>query len=240
MTYDIFYSIGLIQYHFASALGNDARGIILKVVIFAVCIGGGYLIGSLNTGVLLSKLYGQDVRTVGSGNAGATNMTRTFGKKAGVFTFLGDFLKCAIATYMGMALWGIIGAYTAGIACILGHAYPLYFGFKGGKGVACIAALGLVTTWDVFLICLLVWVLVLLFSKMVSLASIMSMLVYPFTLYTLHSFFFREGIGGAGYQVKTLFALVLAAVVIFLHRKNLVRIFNHEESKIGQNKGKKR
>ena len=240
MTYDLFYSIGLLQYNFADALSKETSGTALKVVIIAACVIIGYLIGSINTGVLLSKIYGKDVRTAGSGNAGATNMTRTFGKKAGIFTFLGDFAKCAISTYIGMALWGIIGAYVAGIACILGHAYPLYFGFRGGKGVACITALGLITTWDVFLICLAVWILVLLFSKMVSLASVMSMVVYPFTLYTLHSFFFREGIGGAGYQVKTLFAFALAAIVIFLHRQNLVRIFNHEEHKIGQNKDKKK
>lgn len=239
MSYSLFYSIGLVQYNFAEQLSKEPSGTVLKFVIFAVCAIVGYLIGSINTGVLLSRVYGKDVRTQGSGNAGATNMTRVFGKKAGVFTFLGDFLKSAIATYIGMALWGYIGAYIAGIACILGHAYPLYFGFKGGKGVACIAAMGLITSWDVFLICLLVWVLVLLFSKMVSLASIMSMIVYPFTLYTLYSFFEREMGVPNGYHIKTLFALGVAAVVIFLHRKNLVRIFNHEEAKIGQKKGKK-
>ncbi|MBQ7353066.1 MAG: glycerol-3-phosphate 1-O-acyltransferase PlsY [Clostridia bacterium] len=238
MNYDIFYTFGVLQYYFPVQFVQENSGTVLKVVILVACAILGYLIGSINTGVLLSKIYGKDVRSEGSGNAGATNMTRVFGKKAGIFTFLGDFLKSVIATYIGMALWGFIGAYIAGIACILGHAYPLYFGFKGGKGVACIAAMGLVTTWDILLICLLVWILVLLFSKMVSLASVMAMVVYPFALYTLHIFLYNEGYGPHPGK-KVIFAMILAAIVIFLHRKNLVRIFNHEESKIGQKKGKK-
>lgn len=229
----------------------------MQILVLIGCAIVGYLIGSLNFGVVLSKTYGKDVRTEGSGNAGATNMTRVFGKKAGVLTFFGDFFKAIIATYIGMALWGIVGAYIAGIFCVIGHAYPLYFGFKGGKGVACIAAVGLVTTPLVFLVCLIAFGLILLWFKMVSFASVMTMVIYPFVVYTFYNFvtnlifnlFVEAGISEAEAQSvampfsplsRVLFAFILAAFVVFLHRKNIVRIFNHEEPKISLGKKKEK
>lgn len=227
----------------------------VQILVLIGCSIIGYLLGSINFGMVLSKIYGKDVRTEGSGNAGATNVTRVFGKKAGRLTFFGDFFKSVIATYLGMMLWGIVGAYIAGIFCVIGHAYPLYFGFKGGKGVACIAAVGLVTTPLVFLVCLIAFGLILLWFKMVSFASVMTMVIYPFVVYTFYNFvngFIYNALIDAGEAEnvalavampfsplsRVLFAFILAAFVVFLHRKNIVRIFNHEEPKISLGKKK--
>ncbi|MBQ8546782.1 MAG: glycerol-3-phosphate 1-O-acyltransferase PlsY [Clostridia bacterium] len=189
-----------------------------------------YLIGSLNFSILISKLYGKDVRDGGSGNAGATNMTRQFGKKAGIFTFLGDFLKSALACIGGIMLLGTLGGIVAGLFCIVGHAFPAYFKFKGGKGVACVAAVALVTSPKSFLILLAIYAVLLLGFKMVSFASIMTVLIYPFMLS-------RLDFPSLGPQF--LIALVIAALIVFLHRKNLVRIFNHTEPKISLGKKNK-
>lgn len=193
-----------------------------------ICAAVAYLFGSINCGVLLSKIYGKDVRKMGSGNAGTTNMVRNFGKKAGALTFIGDFLKASIALFVCRIIFGVEGAFIGGIFCILGHAYPVYFGFRGGKGVVCVAAMGLFTSPLVLGIMLLIFAVILFGFKMVSFASVMSMLIYPFIEYK---------IDGAGIWV--IYALLAAALVIFLHRKNIVRIFNHTESKINFKKKKR-
>ena len=186
-----------------------------------ICAAVAYLFGSINCGVLLSKVYGSDVRKMGSGNAGTTNMVRNFGKKAGALTFLGDFIKASIGLIICRIIFGVEGAFVGGIFCILGHAYPVYFGFKGGKGVVCVAAMGLFTSPLVLAIMLGIFAIILFGFKMVSFASVMSMLIYPFIEFKVDS---------AGPWV--VYSILAAALVIFLHRKNIVRIFNHTESKI--------
>ena len=189
-----------------------------------------YLIGSVNFSILISKFYGADVRDGGSGNAGATNMTRQFGKKAGIFTFLGDFFKALLCTVLGIMLFGTMGGMLAGFFCIVGHAFPVYFKFRGGKGVACVAAVILITSPLTFLILLLIYAILLFGFKMVSFASIMSVLIYPFLVS-------RIEYSSLGFQF--LIAMSVAILIVFLHRKNLVRIFNHTESKISFGKKKK-
>lgn len=187
-----------------------------------------YLCGSINCGVLISKTYGKDIRNVGSGNAGATNMTRTFGKKAGALTFLGDFSKASVALAISRLIFGLEGAFIAGIFCIIGHAYPLYFKFKGGKGVVCIAAMGLFTTPLILAIMLAIFITILFGFKMVSFASIMTMVIYPYVLFQFE-----------GFGPWIIYASIASLFVVFLHRKNIVRIFNHTESKISFGKKKK-
>lgn len=191
------------------------------------CAAIGYFFGSINCGILISKIYGRDVRKSGSGNAGTTNMMRTFGKKAGIFTFIGDFVKASVALILCRIIFGVEGAFIGGIFCIIGHAYPIYFGFRGGKGVVCIAAMGLFTDPLALAIMLVIFTAILFGFKMVSFASVMSMLIYPFIV----TFFYGPG-------MWFIYALIAAAIVTFLHRKNIVRIFNHTESKIGQKKRK--
>ena len=190
-----------------------------------------YLLGSINCGVILSKeKYGRDIREQGSGNAGATNMLRTYGKKAAIFTFLGDVLKSAIASIVGRLFLGYLGAFVAGFFCIVGHAYPIFFKFKGGKGVVAISTMCLLTNPGVFLIMLVIFVLILVGFKMVSLASVMIMVIYPFVLYNVG--YMRPGLHVA---IGALGCLL----VIYLHRENIVRIYTHKESKISFGKKKK-
>ena len=186
-----------------------------------------YLIGSLNFSILISKLYGADVRDGGSGNAGATNMTRQFGKKAGIFTFLGDFLKSVLSTILGIMVFGTIGGVLAGLFCIVGHAFPLYFKFKG---VACVVAVALITSPVSFAILFLIYAILLFGFKMVSFASIMSVLIYPFLVSRIE----YKSLGP-----QFLMAMAISILIVFLHRKNLMRIFNHTEPKISFGKKKK-
>ena len=212
--------------YFADLLDSNLSYVILFHLICGIIA---YLLGSINCGVLISRGYGKDIRGVGSGNAGATNMTRTFGKKAGALTFLGDFLKASVAMVICRLLMGAIGAYIAGIFCIVGHAYPIYFKFKGGKGVVCIAAMGLFTNPLVLVIMLAIFITILFGFKMVSLASIMTMIIYPLVLSNV------EGLG-----IRVVYGLFAAFFVVFLHRKNIARIYNHTESKISIGKKKEK
>ncbi len=196
--------------------------------ISVVCAVIGYLLGSINWGVILSrKKYGGDVRNYGSGNAGATNMMRTYGKRAGAVTFGLDALKALVASFIGRLLLGSLGAYFAGFMCIVGHAFPVFFKFKGGKGVVVISVMCLLTTPVVFLILLAIYAIVFFGYKMVSLASVTVAALYPLILYMF-----------VGPHIAVLVSFFSGMLVIFLHRTNIKRIFNHTESKIDLSKKK--
>ncbi len=203
---------------------------VLLICIAAISICS-YFLGSINFSVIISKdRYGKDIRDSGSGNAGATNMLRTYGKKAAILTFLGDISKTAVAVILARLVIGYTGAFIAGFFCILGHAYPIFFKFKGGKGVVCISAMCLFTNPVVFLIMLFIFLTVLFAFRMVSLASIMIMITYPFVLFN---------VVGPGPHI--IIATICALFVVYLHRENIKRIYNHKESTIsfGKNKDKK-
>ena len=120
-------------------------------VTYLACLALGYLIGSLSVSILISKyIFHQDVRTLGSGNAGAANAARTLGAGVGLLTLLGDFLKGVISMLLGSCLGGATGLAIAGAACMIGHCFPIYFGFKGGKAVATAAAVALMIDWACF------------------------------------------------------------------------------------------
>ena len=197
------------------------------VLAALVCAVVAYLFGSLNSGLLISRIYGTDIRKHGSGNAGATNMTRTFGKKIGALTLICDLVKTISGLFLCRMIFGTEGVLIGAIFCILGHAYPLYFKFKGGKGVVCIASSLLFIDPLVFAIMLLIFIIILFGFKMVSLASVMCMIIYPYMLFQFN---------GAG--VHIIYAMLASFLVIFLHRKNIVRIFNNTESKIFSKKNK--
>ena len=117
----------------------------MNILKYLLVIVVGYLLGSLSISVILSRnVMGSDVRSHGSGNAGATNMARVFGMKAGVMTLAGDMLKALIAMWLGKLLLGDIGLAVSGIACIVGHCFPVFHDFKGGKGISVGAAIGIV------------------------------------------------------------------------------------------------
>jgi len=202
---------------------------IIKVFIIIVI---SYLLGSINFSLILSnKLYKEDVREHGSGNAGATNMLRTYGWKAALFTISGDILKGIVSVFIGsLILYEPIGAYIAGLCCILGHMFPVFYKFKGGKGVATGAAVALATNIYIFLIMLVIFVLCVLISKYVSLGSCLTAISFPI-LTSL--FVFNGGIG-----VEVILCVLMAIFVVVKHHSNIKRIINKTESKISfKNKG---
>ena len=143
---------------------------VLKYIF--ICVGG-YLLGSVSISIILSRMLGVDVRKKGSGNAGATNMARSFGLVAGFATLAGDFLKAVIVMYVGYRLCGDWGLMAGGVACTTGHCFPIFYEFRGGKGISVGAAIGLAIYWRVFVLCAAVAVVVLSFVFAVPLPRLL-------------------------------------------------------------------
>ena len=248
VTYLFIYYCGLIPY----LLGDISTTTIAiyRVIAAVVCIAAGYFLGGLNFAIIISrKKYGVDVRDFGSGNAGMTNMRRTFGKKAGHITLAGDAGKCFAACIIGYILIGCLGAYIAGFFCVLGHMFPIQYKFKGGKGVVCTAVFVLMTSAGdpillfipvVFLICFACFAIIVLGTKYISLGSIISILIYPLILSAFNETSLAIEISGTNnliaYKVFTtamsnIIAVMTAVFVVFMHRENIKRILNRQESK---------
>lgn len=210
---------------------------ILACILSAVV---GYLLGSINFALIICNIkFKEDVRTKGSGNAGMTNVLRNYGKKTAALTMLGDTLKGLVAVMAGRGIILLLapqsdmlyGAYIAGMFTILGHLFPVFFGFKGGKGIA--TSLGVILALQPFvaLALLSVFLIVLLISKMVSLGSIIGISLYPvFTL--LWALFF----GGRLPVFTTVCAALIAGLIIWMHRGNIQRIRAGTEYKFGSKK----
>lgn len=181
----------------------------------------GYLFGSISSSILLSRrLYNTDIRTRGSGNAGATNVARVFGFKSGLLTFGCDACKTVAAMLIGLALGGDNGLALAGAACLIGHCWPVFFKFKGGKGVTVGAVIALMIDWRVFLIGMVGFFLLFALSQIVSVSSMGGAVL----LATL-SFAFGCSLP------RCLLAVFTAVLVIFQHRSNIVRLLHHTEPK---------
>lgn len=204
----------------------------------AVCLIVGYLFGLFQTGYLYGKLHNVDIRTKGSGNAGSTNVLRVMGVRAGATVFLGDFLKTLIPClfirwYFGgqPEMVSLLVLYTA-LGVILGHNYPFYMNFKGGKGIA--ATAGLLAAMDVrvMLVCLIAFILVVAVSRYVSLGSLVVV-----TLFLIFMIWFggRGDYGiGSPYLMEFYFASAcVTGLAFWRHRANIVRLFHGTENKIG-------
>ncbi len=198
----------------------------LTLIFVALCIIVPYLLGSINPAIIFSKMFfHDDIRTHGSGNAGATNTLRTYGKKMSAAVLICDILKAVISVGFGWLMMGhSFGGAIAGFFVIFGHMFPIYYKFKGGKGVACAAAVVLMMSPLSFLFCFLVFVIIVVGTKFVSLASIIGIGLYPLFI---QAFVRPERQGAIG-----LFAVLIAVFIIFMHRANIKRIANGEESKI--------
>ena len=195
--------------------------LVLIVVGFIFTIGAAYLLGSVNLSIIISsKYYNDDIRNHGSGNAGMTNVMRTYGKKMAVITFAGDFLKAVIASLVGRVLLGYIGAYVAGLFCFLGHIFPCFYKFKGGKGVVTAAAMILMTNPIVCGILFALFVMLVFATKFISLGSVVCLLAYPIVL---------DRVAGPGLHV--LVAFLIGVLCAFVHRGNIKRIINGTERK---------
>lgn len=201
----------------------------------AVIIIAAYLLGSLNFAIIISgKKYRQDIRDYGSNNAGMTNMMRTYGKAAAGLTLLGDALKAVVSALIGYILLGQIGAYIAGLFCILGHVFPIYYKFKGGKGVVTAAVTILMCNPIVFLILFVLFVIIVLATKYISLGSVMCMLLYPIVLDRTDRFF-----SGADGSPGVIFAVLMTVLIVFKHWTNIKRLLNGTESKFSFKKSVK-
>ncbi|MBQ7986138.1 MAG: glycerol-3-phosphate 1-O-acyltransferase PlsY [Clostridia bacterium] len=210
-----------------------------------------YLIGSINTSIILSKsIYGTDIRTSGSGNAGATNMLRTHGKGIAIATLICDVLKGAIAIVL--ASWAdnalndfaktailtpfenqyILGnlKYIAGVFVALGHDFPVFFGFRGGKGVATSLGVAITLDWQVGLIVAAVALLIMASSRYVSLGSICAAALYPFVLFTYLMAKEQSNLDDKiGYIIMS---FVLALLLIIKHHSNIKKLRLGTENKL--------
>ena len=197
----------------------------LKIILICAI---GYLLGSISSAITMGKIYGINIKEVGSGNAGATNVARCIGKWQGVVVFLFDFSKGAIAVAIASLVWKEY-AVLAGLFAILGHNYPLYYGFKGGKGVSTTFGILLAIDYRVGLI-IGGAVLVLLFTtKIMSLSNLICFAFLPLTTY-----FINPGEG----NINVYITVVLAVLIYYTHRSNIKRLLNGTENKFGSKKEK--
>ena len=198
-----------------------------------------YLIGSINFSVLISKKKaGYDIREKGSGNAGTTNMLRNLGKKYAAITLVCDILKGIVAICIAIIVGkimkdsnGALLVQVAGIAVVLGHTFPIFFGFKGGKGVATSLGILLLTNWQIGLICLVFAVVIIALSRMVSMGALAAAILFPvLTIFIGGEYYIVQGTGlGNGYFI---YSVILAVIVAFNHRENIKRILNGTENRI--------
>ncbi len=214
--------------------------VLAMITLFLACGVVGYLLGSMNFAIIISRLkYRDDVRKYGSGNAGMTNMMRTYGRAAGIVTFVCDILKAVVAVYLGWFALGEAGGHFAGLCCMLGHCFPIWYKFKGGKGVAVTAAMILCLEPLLFVFVLLVFVVIVAFSRYISLGSIMAALMYPILLGNVYTAVHR--IQSPFYFVVLICATLTTVLILFMHRENMQRLLNHTENKFSfKKKGEKK
>ena len=200
-----------------------------------------YLLGSLNFSIILSRsLTKKDIRESGSGNAGATNMLRTYGKKYAALTMLGDIFKVFIAVAIAFAILQVDFKYLfvfpsdageqtvlvfqkefAGFFCLLGHIFPCFFKFKGGKGMAACTVMVIMVDWRIALILFIIFAAIVAISKMISLGSVTIAVLFPVLITCFYKNLFL-----------TLIAVLFAVIVIIAHRENIKRLIKGTENKI--------
>ena len=194
-----------------------------------------YAIGSINFSVIFSRKFaGFDVREKGSGNAGSTNMLRSVGKKAAALTLVCDILKGIVAIVIALIMGNVIKKFNgqsylvqiAAVAVVIGHTFPIFFEFRGGKGVATSLGVLIMINWQIGLICLIFALALMAVTKMVSLGSISAAILFPVLTLFIHSHYIVEG---NGYFI---FSIILAVIVCFNHRENIKRIMNGKENKL--------
>ncbi len=219
----------------------------LQIVFLAVL---GYLVGSINFGIIVTRtLKNLDIRAVGSKNAGFTNVYRVAGPKAAVLTMIGDVGKGLMVCLIGEHIFynlpypGVVpycisryGIFIAGIFCMIGHVYPCYFNFKGGKAILCTLAMLLVADYRIALILLTIFLIVLFASKIVSLASIIGIACYPivnlFVTFLYDYLMCGKQITIEYVAISTTVAIFVSIFVIYKHSSNIHRLINKTESKI--------
>ncbi|MDD2840117.1 MAG: glycerol-3-phosphate 1-O-acyltransferase PlsY [Rickettsiales bacterium] len=200
-----------------------------------VCLIAGYLLGSVNTSIVVSKIYGKDIRNYGSKSAGLTNTLRVLGKKAALIVLVGDILKgvlsCLIGSKLGYFYQGditnYVGALIAGVGAVMGHNWPLYLNFKGGKGALIAISVMFMINWQMALASLIFFILLVAITRYVSLGTIGTTIFFVIISYMP---FFNESLN------FHIISSLLAIVIIFKHRTNIQRLLNGTENKLSFSK----
>lgn len=222
------------------------------VVVFLLgCLLFGYLLGSVNGSIIVGRCMGIDIRSQGSKNAGATNALRVLGKKAAALVFLFDFFKAVLAVLLARfaagwmlslgvlqennaADFSLYGQYLAGLGAVLGHNFPLYFHFKGGKGILASWGVIMILDYRIAIALVIVFILVVWATRYVSLASITSAILYPL---------FVIAFNAGDLQPRTAYyialSLIISILAVYRHRANIARLTSGTESKLGAKKEKK-
>lgn len=187
-----------------------------------------YLFGSANFSIIISKIYNKDIRKMGSGNAGFSNALRSFGVLFSILTFIGDFAKGILSVYFSKILLDKCNITNepmflvlAGCFCCIGHMYPCFFKFKGGKGILTTWAFNLLISWKIFLTLIVVFLIIFLIFRIVSLASISAALIYP-----ISNLVFMNSVS------LFIISMILSIIIIIKHKSNIKRLISGEEHKI--------
>ena len=193
---------------------------------YIIILAAGYLLGSISSAVLLSRFfYHADVRTLGSGNAGATNAARVYGMGMGLATLACDGLKTAVAMYLGLWLGGETGFALAGAACMVGHCWPVFFRFRGGKGISVGAIMSLLIDWRVAVGLIVVFFAVFAFTRTVSVCSVTVAVLLP--VFAIGFELLLHDIG----LPRCILAVFAGTIAVWQHRSNLRRLARGEEAK---------
>lgn len=196
----------------------------MAIFLIILAIIAAYLLGSIPFSLLVARLMaGVDIRSEGSGNVGATNVLRTLGTKGALLALLGDMLKGVTAVLLGLLIGGEGLAAVCGVLAIIGHCFPVFLGFKGGKGVATSAGIILFLMPRIVIILLIIFLIIVFLSRYVSLASITIATLFP-----ILAIFFSYS------NAYILMSLIMAIIVVFQHRENIKRLREGNENKVGQ------
>ena len=214
-----------------------------EMPLLLLCLICSYLMGSINFAILLSKFFSKkDIRNLGSGNAGFSNMLRSVGVLPSVITFLGDFAKGAISMIFGILVckkfhYEYLGTYLflmiVELFCCLGHMFPCFFKFRGGKGILTTWACIFFVDWRVAIILISIFLISLTISKIVSLSSIIVSVSYPLLVCVFNKIRLDISI------VPFIISLLVSLMIIIRHKDNIIRLIHREEKKINLNKGQK-
>lgn len=227
----------------------------LGYFIAALCLTAlvSYLLGSISFSIIFTKIINrhEDIRTMGSGNAGLTNVLRSVGIKAGILTLICDFAKGVVSVWAGITFFHILcvqngmppyvmkyGAFIAGLSCVLGHIYPVYFQFRGGKGILASAAMLVLLDWRCFCVAIAVFAAILAISRIVSLSSMAASASFPIANF-LFTYFIEYRTGNSAYGavplsyvwITTAFSVFISVLLIWKHRENIKRLLNGTEHK---------
>ena len=214
----------------------------------ALAMGVGYLLGSVNWAILITNWFvHKDIRTIGSGNAGATNVLRSQGTVPALLTTAGDLAKSMLATWFGGWLLAhfhlaqatmdaqtltLIGRYVAGLCCIIGHVLPLFYRFRGGKGVLATLGMFLVADWRVALLCLGLFIAIVAISRLVSLGSVVAIGYGPLLVLIFHTWV--DAMRVPMVIFTTAMTVAVAAIIVIKHADNIKRLSKGEERRIGE------